>query len=372
MILKRHSLNKRALRAVLPLAGLGAAAALSGCGGATTNVGGAAAPTRDSGPAIYGNDADALSTGSLTQGETSGLSFTPSASGSAPFGVLTGAFAYKTVTGAGPLPVYQKAFPNGTPSNGVTSSPGVPLGFSPGGTYFNSSAPVEALPTNSAGTLIFGTYISTGVVNAHPVDLNQTSVVVTSSDAPTFSLPLTFDPNYETYVLPQLAYKTAPFAIPAFMQTSGLHDLHTTVSDLASQTSTTDFVVATVAPTDVALFFQSFDTGTVDSNKNEVFNAITPGDTVTVDGGAGIGVYPAGYTPTIADAAGTVALFTTPGTHTLTETNAKGTVQTSTFTLSASTAGTTGFSVPPPGATITAAALRSHVPHSIVKRAVKR
>ena len=263
-IMKRHIMNKRAMP-VLPLLGLGAVAtALSGCGGASTNVGGISAPTPNYGPVIYGINAAAASSGASIQGETSGLSFTATTGTGATAtttteGVITGATSYHIITGTGPLPVYQSTFPNGVMSNGSTSSPGVPLGFAPSGTYYNSSVPVAALPTNYTGSLIFGADISTGAVNKTPADLNTGSVVLTSSEAPGFSVPLAFNKGFGTGVLAQDPYQTPPFAMPAFLQTTGLHDLHTIVADVAGQSSTTDFAVATVAPTDVALFFQSFE-----------------------------------------------------------------------------------------------------------------
>jgi hypothetical protein len=366
MTLKKYFLNKRALRAALPLAGLGvAAAAFTGCGGATQN-GANLSPIHDSGPVIYGVNANANR--QIESQETSGLSFT---AGGTTSGAVIGVTSYVTTHGPGPLFTYQSAYPNGTPVDGVTSSPGVPLGFAAGAAYFNVAAAitVAAIPTNYAGSLTFGAYASSGVVNNLSVDIVPASIVLTSSESTTFSQPLTFigAGAIGSGVLAQTQYQSAPFAIPAFMQTTGLHDLRTTIADVDGNSSTTDFAVATVAPTDVALFLQSFDTGTM-SGGNEVFTAITAGDTVTIDGGKGIGVYPTGYAPTTADANGTVVLFTTPGTHTVTEADPTGkTVNTSTFTIPTTAAGTTLFAVPTMTATTVAAVARPHA----VARAVK-
>ncbi len=390
MTLKRHLLNKRALRAVLPLAGLGiAAAALSGCGGAST-TNNPVVPTPNSGPVVYGlNDAAAAS--GVQAGETSGIAFnvTTTANGTTtttPAAALVAAFAYKTVSGAGPLQAYQLDFPNGVTSDGVTSSPGLALGFGTSGSYFNSasSTPISAIPTNYAGTLVFGAYTSAGVLNGNPDDLNTTSVVLTSSEASAsvFSQPLSFigQNAIGTSVLPQAQYETAAFPIPAFMQTTGLHDLHTTISTVSGQSSTTDFVVATVDPASVALFLQSLTvivpavpaTATAPAKPATLATtAITPGDLVTIDGGPGTGVYPAGYQPTVADAQGTVVLFTTPGTHTLTETDPTGktVVQAEVSTLPATDAGMTLLNPPTPD---NAPAGSIRVIHPAVKRIYKR
>ncbi len=359
MTLKRHLPNKRALRAVLPFAGFGiAAAAFTGCGGATQN-GANLSPTQNSGPVIYGVNANANR--QIESQETSGLSFTTGTT--ATNGAVIGVTSYVTTHGPGPLFTYQSAYPNGVLSNGVTSSPGVPLGFAAGAAYFNatSTIPVAAVPTNYAGSLTFGAYASSGIVNNLSVDIIPSSIVLTSSESTTFSQPLTFigAGNIGTGVLAQTQYQSAPFPIPPFMQTTGLHDLRTTIADVDGNSSTTDFAVATVDPASIALFLQSLTVivpavpavGTTPPKPATLLTtAINPGDTVTIDGGKGTGVYPAGYTPTVADANGTVVLFTTPGTHTLTETDPTGKtiVQTEVSTLPASDAGTTLLNPPTP------------------------
>ena len=344
------SLNRHAIR-FLPLSGLGAAlaAVLSGCGGATTG-GSAGVATPDSSPVIYGLNAQAAIGGTFNA--TSGLAYTGS---DGQTGVLTGATAYKTDAGPGPLPAYQSNF-----------STGIPLGFPTGGAFL--TGPIGgALPTASAGAVVFRAYISTGTKGGNQVDLNTGSVVLTSSESSTFSQPLTFDgAGIGTGPLGQGQYTTATFALPPALATTGLHNLHTVVSDVAGQKSETDFAFAEVGPTDVALFLQSFDTGKPDPKSKttppaDIFAPITAGDTVTIDGGQGTGTYPTGYAATTADAQGTVVLFTTPGAHTVVETDSKGkVVQTSTFTLPATAVGTTIYAVPAPAATTTASVSKPH------------
>ena len=120
------------------------------------------------------------------------------------------------------------------------------------------------------------------------------------------------------------------------------------MSDNAGRTTATTFIFPVVAAGNVAIFAQHVtadgQTGTPKAT------AITPGDTVTIDGGAGLGTYPAGYPPTTADTQGTVIFFVAPGTHTLVDTNvvpatsttpAVTTVTTQTITIPAAAAGTT-------------------------------
>jgi len=344
-------LTRHAAKA-FPLAGLGVAlaAVLSGCGGASTSSS-SLAPTPDSGPVIYGLNAQAAVGGTFQ--EASGLG-----SSGTQVGVLTGATKYTTDSGAAPLPAYTSNF-----------STGIPLGFATGGVYI--TGPVgAALPTTDAGAVVFRTYISTGAKGGNTVDLDTNSVVLTSSEAAGFSQKLTFDgAGIGTGALGQGQYTTGSFALPAALATTGVHSLTASVADVNGQKSHTDFAFVEVSPSDVALFLQNFIVAapTTKNPAATAASAITAGNTVTIDGSAGIGTYPSGYTATTADAQGTVVLFTTPGVHTVTETDPKGAVvQTSTFTVAAEAVGTTVFDVPLTEATTTAAAK----PH-VVLRAVK-
>lgn len=360
MTLKRHLFNKQALRAVLPLVGLGVvAAAISGCGGASTNNNPIVA-TPDSGPVIYGQSALAIINGSTIQGETSGLTFTPD-SGKAE-AALVAATGYKTVAGSGPLPSYQASFP----------PIGIPTGFSPGGAYYNNATSIvnAAVPTTYAGNLVFGAYISTGVRSGLPVDLNTGSVVLTSSESSTFSEQLAFDPTFGSGVLAQSQYKTAAFPLPAFMQTTGLHNLHASVSDVDGQSSATDFSVVSLAPADSAALV------TVNFTNSSKQTAPVAGAVATITGALpSVAAYKDSAAPTgadalpittsYADAQGSVLLFAAPGPQTVTvtgidpfdgKTAVSGTVQ---ITLVAGQANTTGVvaTTITPAATATAAAI---------------
>lgn len=282
--------------------GVSAAVLLSGCGGATSNQGPAPAAT----PAIYGvNPADGT-TGSGLQ------------SSDAKTGYLTGALS----STAAPL--------EGT----------VPLGFP-------AAATSSAAPAGQAG-VTFRALVANGNAGNGISGIVGSSLVLTSPEVPGFSQPLTFDLAGTGNKLNGGQYTTAGFTLP--FTTSGVHQFTAVVSDVAGQNTSTTLGVVVVAPTDVALFLRRFDTGTKDTKTPpaEVFKSIKAGDVVQVDGGPGTGVYPAGYTPTTADDNGQVALFTTPGTHTVTEFKPDGTtvVQTSTFTLDATAAGTTIHTVP--------------------------
>lgn len=324
--------NKHIERAGL-LATLGASVALvlSGCGGASNNAG-SANPAAT--PTIYGiNPADG-STGSglefpVTSTDAAGPSTTTAT------GAVTGALS----STAKPL--------EGT----------VPLGF-PAGTT-DSAVPV------SQADVVFRALAANGNFGSGAGDIVGSSLVLTSPEVPGFSQPLAFDLAGTGNGLNAGQYASAPFTLP--FTTSGIHQFTTSISDVGGQTSTTTLGVVVVAPTDVALILQSFDTGKPDPASKtkppaDLFTAITAGDTVTIDGGPGTGVYPTGFAPTTADAQGTVVLFTTPGTHTVTETDPKGTVvQTSTFTLPATAAGTTIYAVPAPAATTTASVSKPHL-----------
>ena len=243
MTLKKHIINKRALRAFLPLAGLGiAAAALSGCGGASQNASALTAPTPDSGPVIYGQNSLAILTGGNTpMGETSGLGYV---SGSTVTGIETGATNYVTDSGAGPLPGYSANF-----------AAGIAIGFSTLGNYFNGG-PASALLTTDIGSVVFRANISQGALNKALVDINTSSVILTSSEASGFSQPLTFDkPGIGVGPLGQGEYTTGTFALPASFATTGLHTVTASVSDTASQKSHTDFDFVVLAPTDSGVLF---------------------------------------------------------------------------------------------------------------------
>jgi len=242
----------------------------------------------------------------------------------------------------------------------------VPLGFPAGTTD-------SAVPASQAG-VTFRALIANGNTGTGLSGIVDSSVVLTSPEVTGFSQRLTFDLAGAGNGLNAGQYTTAAFTLP--FTTSGIHQLTASVSDTAGQSTTTTLGVV-VAPTDVALFLSSFDTGTTtpptpatattpEKPGTEIFKAITAGDTVTVDGAAGTGVYPTGYAATTADDNGQVALFTTPGTHTITEMKGTTVVQTSSFTLPAAAVGTTIYAVPAPTATVVNAGVRT--PHPAASR----
>lgn len=312
---------------LLALLGASAAIFLSGCGGATTNAGPAPSAT----PTIYGLNPIDGSTGSGLQSSDSKI------------GYLTGALS----STAKPL--------EGT----------VPLGFPAGGFETDLATASSAVPASQA-SVTFRALIANGNAGNGVSAIVPASVVLTSPEVSGFSQPMTFDSAGTGNGLNAGQYTTAPFTLP--FTTSGIHEFTASLADAAGQTSTTTLGVVVVAPTDVALFLSSFDTGTNDGKTppTEIFNPITAGDTVTIDGGAGTGVYPTGYTATTADAQGNVVLFTTPGAHTVTETDTTGkVVQTSTFTLLPAAAGTTIYAVPANGVSTAVVAKPKFVKHAL-------
>lgn len=334
MTLTKDIIIKRAIVG-LPLAGLGIAAmALSGCGGASTG-GAAGIATPNSGPVIYGVDALALDIGTQPTGETSGLSFSPATvsngvTTTTPTRIIIGATAYKTLTGVGPLPVYQGLFPN----KGTGSSAGVPLGFGPSGSYYNNKTTALALPTNYAGALTFGAFTSNGAQKGSPVLLNTSSAVLTSTESPSFSQPMTFDPNYGNSFLTYGAYKTAAFPMPAFLTTTGLHNLRASISDVGNpvQSSQTDFSVLSLAPADSAALVQlNYTNADPKDPAGAAVGTVMPifGATATItnpittvaaykDATGATGATGLPLTTSYSDAQGVVILFAPPGAQTVT------------------------------------------------------
>ena len=326
------STNTYSRAGFLTALGLSTAAFLSGCGGSTNNAGPAPAAT----PTIYGLNPADNTTGSSLQFTVAGTD----AKGN-PTSTLTAALTAALSSTAKPL--------EGT----------VPLGFpNLGAPAAVTAAAVSAGQTN----VTFRVLVANGNAGNGISAINPSSLVLTSPEVTGFSQALTFDGAGAGNGVNAGQYTTAAFTLP--FTTSGIHQFTAAVSDAAGQSTTTALGIAVAVPTDVTLFLQSFDTGTKNTKTPpaEIFNAITPGDTVTVDGSKGRGVYPTGYAATTADAQGTVVLFTTPGAHTVVETDPAGKmVQTSTFTLPTTAAGTTIYAVPAPAATTTADVSKPHL-----------
>ena len=340
---------------------LGTAALLAGCGGSSlSNQNLSTRPNTL--PYIYGLEpvayygaannigAQAAIEGSGFQAATGGQAF------------ITGDTAFTASTALGAtLPA--TVDPSGTRT--------LPTVFSTGGSYVDAQnqigtavVPVTAMP---AGTSVyFRAAIANGYsgTGASPI----TGATLTSTDAQlapvaglTAGLPLTFATGASavggafsnaTYVTGTGGAAT-PFTIPA-STTAGLHTVAATVTDAAGRVTSTTFIFPVVTPSTVCLFAQNItadgQTGTPKAT------AIAAGDTVTIDGAAGSGTYPAGFTPNTADPQGTVVFFVAPGTHTLVDTHpvpavpAKGTtpavpattvVTTQTLTIAATSAGGT-------------------------------
>ncbi len=285
------------IQKTLPLAGLGLALGLglSGCGGTSTTTNGIA-PNQDSGPVIYGLSAGAASnTGQPL--EASGLE-----SADLKTAYLTGATKYTTISGAGPLPVLASQF-----------STGIPLGFPLGGSYV-SGAIGTAAPTT--GSFVFGASISTGVRNGNKVDLNTSSVVLKSTDDPTFSQPLTFNSAaIGNNPIGNAQYFTAPFTLTPTLAKTGLHNFYTTLSDTFTppQSSRTDFDVAVVAPTDAAVM--EVVTATVPSTSPAKTTATLLSTTATITNAIA-----GARAQTNIDAQDNIILFAAPGSQTITVT----------------------------------------------------
>jgi hypothetical protein len=381
-------------------AGLGAAGAallLSGCGGGSFSKN-SFGTYQNAVPAAYGIEGTASNVnisgplGGPYFYETSGIG---SADGKTAY--LTAASDFTIVQNPNNATLLTGVDPNGSGK--------VPLGFSgtiggtgTAGSYIDANtAAVPAIPLAVApgASVVFRAAISNGVSSSTqstvPITYNGVSLSSTDPQWTLGTLPLTFNylkvgpfanATYGTGTPAQTDQGTlTPFIIP--FTTSGIHTVNLTVADDGGQQTTTAFAVPVVTSTNVALLLQNMDTGTKDSKGNAVYQSITAGDTVTIDGGAGIGYYPAtGYNfaqgdaakisrPTIADPQGSVIFFVTPGTYTIVDTTVIPATKTAAattaviseiITVPATAAGTT---IIDPAITAAAAAIRSR---AIVRR----
>lgn len=329
------------------LVGIGALSAvaviLSGCGGNTFSKN-TFASYPNTLPAAYGIEPVVASTNlqavaTLANLETSGLA---SADSTTPY--LTGALDFTIVTNVNNAQIADAIDPNKTRK--------VPLGFSTGGAFLAGATPAPTAAVTGT-SVVFRAALANGIADNGASAISATGNTLSSTD-PEWTLgtlPLTFN-VIKTGPLANGTYVTgtggnaAPFALP--FKTSGIHTAIVTVTDAAGRVTATVFEMPVVTPANVALFAQGViadgQTGT------PAATAITPGDTVTIDGGAGLGTYPAGYSATTADAQGTVVFFIAPGTHTLVDTSvtpatptaaAVTTVTTQTIVVAPAAAGTT-------------------------------
>lgn len=328
------------------LAGIGVLSAvaviLSGCGGNTFSKN-TFANYPDTLPAAYGIEPVIASTnlqGPTTASlETSGLA---SADSTTPY--LTGALDFAIITNVNSAKIADNIDPNKTGK--------VPLGFSTGGAFLAGATPAPTAVVTGT-SVVFRAALANGIADNGASAISATGNTLSSTD-PEWSLgtlPLTFNvikngPLANGTYVTGTGGNAAPFALP--FKTSGIHTAIVTVTDAAGRVTATVFEMPVVTPANVALFAQNIvadgQTGT------PAATPISPGDTVTVDGGAGLGTYPAGYSATTADAQGTVVFFIAPGTHTLVDTSvtpatataaAVTTVTTQTIVVAPAAAGTT-------------------------------
>lgn len=349
-------------RQKLSVAGIGAmgtaALLLSGCGGSSfqKNTFGNYANTL---PAAYGIEPTAASPNVQGVGttffETSGLGSADSKTAYA-----TAAIDFATLKNPDGSALAINVDPNATGK--------IPLGFSAGSFYIDSGAgdpaAVAATVAPIGTSSVFRAALANGVSanNAPPIDGNGESLSSADPEWTLGTLPMTFSsagagPLANGTYVTGTGGSAVPFTLP--FKTSGVHSVVVTVTDTAGRQTATTFGIPTVTAGDVALLLQSFTVAVAATAKaaaTTAQNPITPGNTVTIDGGQGTGTYPAtGYNaatgkpsaPTVADAQGTVVLFTTPGTHTITETDGTGTVvQQATFVIGPDMAGMTLLGVP--------------------------
>ena len=329
-------INTKHLRRAGLLAALGTsvAAALSGCGGASTNSGNAAPLAT---PVAYGVTPINNNVG------FGGVAGSGLESADGTTGYITGALS--------------------TTATILASEGGFTTGFAFGPVSADNTTLQVAAPAGPT-SVIFRADLANGNNGGAVGPIVPSSVVLTSPEVPSFTQPLTFN-SALIGVGPDGNAQYVSAAFPSPFTTSGIHQFAVSVADTGGQSSSTTFGVVVLAATDVALVLQNFDTGMPDPTSTttppaDIINAIAPGDTVTIDGGQGTGVYPAKFPATTADTQGTVVLFTKPGTHTVVETDPTGkVVNTSTFTIAATGAGTTIYTVPAPGTTVPAPATKT-------------
>ena len=318
------------------LVGIGALSAvaviLSGCGGTTFSKN-TFANYPNTLPAAYGIEPVIASTnlqGTTTASlETSGLA---SADSTTPY--LTGALDFTIITNVNGAKIADTIDPNATHK--------VPLGFSTGGAFLAGATPAPTAAVTGT-SVVFRAALANGIADNTAASINSTGNTLSSTD-PEWTLgtlPLTFN-VIKTGPLANGTYVTGtggnavPFALP--FSTSGIHTAIVTVTDAAGRVTATTFGMPVVTPANVALFAQNI---TADGQTGTpAATAIAPGDTVTIDGGAGLGTYPAGYSATTADAQGTVVFFVAPGTHTLVDTSVTPAL-TQTIVIAPAAAGTT-------------------------------
>ena len=351
-------MHKKQTLTVTGISALGAAAALlAGCGGNSfsKNSFGSFPNTL---PYAYGVEPVALNGLGNNQGNQAAIEGSGIQGVSDSQAYITAASAFTAVTPLGATLPHKV-----DPAGGVA----LPVGFSTGGKYIDAGnqigAAVASVAVVPAGTsIVFRAALANGSSSDNTAP-GITSATLTSTDPQfasiaglTAGIPMSLNvvsgPFSNATYVDGTGGTPLPFTIPASTP-SGLYTMAVTVGDTAGRVTSTTFVIPVVAPANVALFAQNV---TADGqpaptkDKPTVITPITAGDTVTIDGAAGTGTYPAAYKPNIADPQGTVVFFVAPGTHILVDTTpvaatktaaATTAVTTQTIVIPATAAGTT-------------------------------
>jgi len=258
------------------------AAMLSGCSGGGVSQNTVAQPP--AGPVVYGlQPLDAVSGEYL---ETSGLRLAASVTPA----IITGAVAS-----------------TGEPLPAITVNGTIPLGFAPGALFIDGSSGVSVAPGASVvfrASLANGTNAKTRQVTP----IVPSSVILTTSENPSFSQPLTFDSaGIGVGPLGNGQYTTGAFTLP--FTTTGLHSFTVSVADSSGQSSTTTFDEVVTAANAGAVLVSIVD-GT---------NSPIPGATATITNAIS-----GATTQSTADNQGVVILFASPGVQTVTITPPSG------------------------------------------------
>jgi len=336
-------------KSTLSLTGLGAFGAaallLNGCGGSSfsKDTFGNFAEVL---PVAYGLDPIAINPNFASTPVGYELSGLGSPDGKTAY--ITAATAFNVVTNSGgaSLPV------NVNTSTSATAAPQLPYGYSTGGKYIDAAASLgtAAVAVQTGASVTFRAALANGIASNATPPIASATLTSTDPQWTLGTLPMTFN-DVKSGPLANGTYVTGtnftptPFTLPF---TQGIHSVVVTVTDSVGRVTATTFEIPVAAPTSVTLFLQSFTVAVPATTTPPITAAttkqtpITPGDLVSIDGGTGVA----------ADAQGTAVLFTTPGTHTATETApatataAAKVVQTATFAIDPSLAGTTLYGVP--------------------------
>ena len=282
---------------------LGASAAilLSGCGGSSTSP--TQTPATQADPAVYGSNFATGLTGSnfvFSNGTNTVGAITGAISATGTGFALEGGVATGFVAGGqNPLTI-----PSATAKGQTGTPPFLSFGF--------------ALAPSQAG-VVFRALIANGNSGETVDPINPSSVVMTSSEVPSFTEQLSFD-NAGIGAGPagDGQYTTPAFTLP--FTTTGLHTFNVAVAGQSGKSSSTTFQTVVLAPTDSAVVVQI-----LDADGNPQTGALV---TVTnaVPGVAAYESTPAAPQTSVTDGDGVAIVFAAPGSQTITATgkDAKG------------------------------------------------